>query len=219
MPGKCLLFFKRSCPNYFDDIQGSVINFLAHHRSVSLREAASELKKSFMHIKKNEASKKIPVLDLEYHKALSDLNFPEELAREYEIGYVSKRGIMAGKIAFRCYDVNGVHIGYVGWKLDSNGWFFPKGFERPLYNLKRVKTGGNVVLTNDLIDTLYLLSHGETQVVCLMGKGMTETQSKLITENFHSVQVVHPNPEYIIQELSKTVFVKLADLTELCPLN
>ncbi len=21
MPGKCLLFFKRSCPNYFDDIQ------------------------------------------------------------------------------------------------------------------------------------------------------------------------------------------------------
>ena len=26
MPGKCLLFFKRSCPNYFDDIQLSITN-------------------------------------------------------------------------------------------------------------------------------------------------------------------------------------------------
>ncbi len=26
MPGKCLLFFKRSCPNYFDDIQSVHLN-------------------------------------------------------------------------------------------------------------------------------------------------------------------------------------------------
>ncbi len=26
MPGKCLLFFKRSCPNYFDDLHWELIN-------------------------------------------------------------------------------------------------------------------------------------------------------------------------------------------------
>ena len=28
MPGKCLLFFKRSCPNYFDDIQAANVDSL-----------------------------------------------------------------------------------------------------------------------------------------------------------------------------------------------
>ena len=206
--------------NPHGDDKGSVINFLANLRCVSLREAAKELKDAFLNenekISKDQA---IPDLELEYHKVLSDLAISEELAQEYEIGYVSKRSIMAGKIAFKCYDENGVHIGFVGWKFKENGWFFPKGFERPLYNLNRVEKGGNIVVTNDLLDTLYLLSKGEKQVVCLMGNSMTSKQGELVANNFHSVQLVHPNPEYIIQELSKSVFVKQADLNEMCPLN
>ena len=85
--------------------------------------------------------------------------------------------------------------------------------------ITKVEKGGNIVLTNDLLDTLYLFSKGKKQVVCLMGKGMTEKQHNLIAENFHSVQLIHPNPEYITQELSKSVFVKQTNLNELCPLN
>ena len=202
------------------DDKGSVINFLAKHGKMCLRDAAKELKDTFL--KSNgEASKgrSIPGLELDYHKALADLGISEDLAKEYEIGYVTKRSIMAGRIAFKCYNELKLHIGYVGWKFKESGWFFPKGFERPLYNLNRVETGGNVVVTNDLLDFLHLLSKGETQVVCLMGKSMTAKQGDLIADNFHSVQVVHPNPEFIIQELSKSVFVKQSDLTELCPPN
>ena len=202
------------------DDKGSVINFLATVRGASLREAAKELKDTFCkEDKKASKDHKIPDLKLEYHKALKDAGVPEDIAQEYEIGYCSQKSIMSGKVAFKCYDPDGIHIGYVGWRLNGEGWFFPKGFERPLYNLHRVEKGGNIVLTNDLLDTLYLLSNGEKQVVCLMGKGMTEKQQKLIAANFHSVQLIHPNPEYIIQELSKSVFVKQSDLTELCPQN
>ncbi len=199
------------------DDKGSVINFLSHAKGISLREAASELKRTFLQESAEQPVNKIPNLDLEYHQVLVDLGITEELARDYEIGYVSKRGIMAGKIAFKCYDHEGNHIGYVGWKYKDGSWFFPKGFLRPLYNLNRVETGGNVILTNDLLDFLHIISQGKTQVVCLMGNSMTKGQARLIADNFHSVQVIHPDPDFIVQVLSRSLFVKLADINKICP--
>ena len=143
--------------------KGSPINFLSNVTGVALHEAASMIKREFL-IKKNPT--KIPELELSYPLLFQERNIPEALAIEFECGYC-KKGIMAGRIAFKVMDENGVKVAYVGYKLADDSWLFPKNFKREVvYNLHHV-SDTKAIVVNSPLDVIQLANIGHKNAVAL----------------------------------------------------
>ena len=195
-----------------DDLKGSVINFLAYQKGIELREAASELKKQFL-AKPSEPKREIPNLSLEWHDYIEKRGINPDIAREYEIGFVKQRSIVAGKIAFKVYNNSSQHIGYIGYKLDDDKWFFPKGFKRPLYNSFRLSDNKAVILTVDPFDALRIISLGFKQVTSLLANSMTSEQEEQL-KHFKYILLLHNEPKNIVQRLYETSFVKAPALSK-----
>jgi hypothetical protein len=198
------LFF---CPDN-DELKGSVINFTAHYKQIELREAASLLKGQFL-LKKKETNPKrdMPNLTLDWHPYIEERGITIEVAKEYEIGYVKQRSVVAGRIAFKIYDHTGSHTGYIGYKTEDGSWFFPKGFKRPLYNAFRLKDTKSVIVTDDAFDALRIASLGFKQVVSLLANSMTSDQEEQL-KRFKYILLFHKEPENIINRLYSTSFIR-----------
>jgi len=191
---------------YFNPLgqdKGSVINFLAKKKNIDIRTAAAELKQVFLKEQK-QPPKELPVLELHYCKFLEDKGISKEMAKEYEIGLVKQHSIIAGKIAFKMYDDLSIHTGYVAYNPNKDEWFFPKGYQRDLFNIHRVD-GESVYLTVSIWEALELIKEGK-QAVALMGKSMTERQEEQL-KRFVFISVIHPEPDNIIVRLAKFAFV------------
>lgn len=198
------LFF---CPDN-DQLKGSIINFVAHYKKVSLREAASLLKTQFLS-KKNvtKPMREIPNLTLEWNNYIEERKITNDIAKEYEIGYVKQRSIVAGKIAFKIYDHEGNHIGYIGYKSEDGSWFFPKGFKRPLYNVFKLTDTKSAIVTVDPFDALRIASLGFKQVMSLLANSMTAEQEEQL-KKFKYILLFHKEPENIVNRLYQTSFIK-----------
>lgn len=194
------LFFNPNNQN----IKGSIINFLANRKGVDLRSAAQELKDVFLKEQK-PTERELPNLELHYHPFLKDKGISEELAKEYEIGFVKQHSIISGRIAFKIYDELSIHTGYVAYNFQKNEWFFPKGFKRELYNIHRIDSK-EVILTVSLWECLEYIKKG-MPAVSLIGKTMTDKQAEQLSR-FTNILVVHPEPDNIILRLHKNSFVK-----------
>ena len=202
------LFFS---PNN-SDIKGSVINFLAEHRSIDLRDAAKKLHEIFLEQPK-QPKREIPELELHYTNELADLGISEELARKYEIGLVKQKSIMNGRIAFKIYDENSSHIGYVGWSPQKQDWFFPKNFKRPLYNVHNCLEYEEIIITVNPFDCLYLISLGYENCTSLLGKSMTDRQAEVI-QRFPNIFLFHSEPENIVNRLCKYSYIKAPEIVK-----
>lgn len=197
------LFF---CPDN-DELKGSVINFVAHYKNTDLRNAASLIKLQFLSTMKEPKRKRdIPNLTLEWHPYIQERGISEQVFKEYEIGYVSERSVIAGRIAFKIYDHKCKHTGYIGYKEEDGSWFFPKGFKRPLYNTFRLKDTKSVIVTTDPFDALRIASLGFTQVVSLLANSMTTEQEEQL-KRFRYILLFHDKPENIVNRLYQTCFV------------
>jgi hypothetical protein len=186
--------------------KGSVINFFSKQKGVDLRSAAKELKDQFLSTAK-PLKRELPNLELHYCKFLEDKGISEDMAKKYEIGLVKQHSIISGRIAFKMYDENGNHSGYVAYNPKSEEWFFPKGFKRTIYNGNRASSE-LVHLTISIWETLDLLMQ-DTPSVSLIGKTMTDIQAEQLSK-FFCIIVHHPEPDNIVIRLAKKTFVKVA---------
>ena len=185
--------------------KGSVINFLANHKGLDIRSAASELKKQFL--TQVEPKRELPNLELHYCKFLEDKGISEELCKEYEIGLVKQHSIISGKIGFKAYDENGQHSGYIAYNPQKDEWFFPKGFKRTLYNAHRIKSD-EVIVTVSIWEAIDFIEQGIPSV-SLVGKTMTDIQAEQLSR-FSRVVLVHPEPDNIVIRLARSTFVKVS---------
>lgn len=183
--------------------KGSIINFLATTKSIDLRSAAKELKDHFLTTPK-EPKRELPNLELHYCKFLEEKGISEKMAKEFEIGLVKQHSIIAGKIAFKTYDEEGQHSGYVAYNFQKDEWFFPKGFKRTLYNPAGFRD--EVTLTVDIFSCLSQIKSG-TPSIALIGKTMTDIQAEQLSR-FTRVVLVHPEPDNIVVRLARLTFVK-----------
>lgn len=191
-----------------ESLKGSVINFVSHHKQIGLREAAALLKTQFLSNQKEvKHQREIPDLSLDYHDYLAQRLIEPALAKQFEVGFVKQRSIMAGRISFKIYDHSGNHNGYVGYKYEDNSWYFPKGSKRPLYNVFRVKDTKSVIVTVDPFDALRIISMGMPQVVSLLANSMTVEQEEQL-KKFKYILLFHTEPENIINRLYQTSFIK-----------
>lgn len=197
-----------------ENLKSSVINFLANHNGIDLREAAKLLKAQFLSNENEHTPKRvIPNLALEHHNYLIERGIAKEVEEQYEVGYVKQRSVMAGRIAFKIYDTKEIHLGYIGYKVEDRTWFFPKGFKRPLYNAHRVKSNDFVIVTTDPFDTLRIISLGINEVVCLLANSMTAEQEEEL-KRFKSILLLHKEPQNIVSRLSTECFIKAPILTK-----
>lgn len=198
------LFF---CPEN-DQLKGSIINFVAHAKKIDLRSAALLIKQQFLSSKK-EANRKreIPNLTLEWHPFLQERGISEHIFKEYEIGHVSVRSVLSGRIAIKVHDHSGNHIGYIGYKEADGSWYFPKGFKRPLYNAFRLTDTRSAIVTVDPFDALKIASAGFCQIVSLLANSMTKEQEEQL-KRFKYILLFHPEPANIINRLYRTSFIK-----------
>ena len=188
-------------------ITGSVINFLAFITGSNLRDCAIKLRNDYL-VEPKTPKREIPNLELSYCNYLSAYGISEEICREYEVGYVKQKSIMNGKIAFKCHDSEGNLTGYVGYDEKTEKWHFPLNFKRSLYNYHRIKD--NTIycyLCCNPFDALFLIGRGITNVVCLIGKSMTEAQEEEL-KAFHHVLLLHNEPDNIVLRLRHHCFVK-----------
>lgn len=198
------LFF---CPDN-EELKGSIINFVSHYKKIQLREAALLIKHQFLSKNKEVKPKRdIPNLALEWHPYIEERGISEKVFKEYEIGFVKQRSVVAGQIAIKIYDHSGKRIGYVGYKEAEGKWFFPKGFKRPLYNVYRLKDTKSVIVTTDPFDALKIASVGFQQVTSLLANSMTSEQEEQL-KKFKYILLLHQEPENIVSRLYKTSFIK-----------
>lgn len=195
------------CP-YDNNIRGSVINFLANHKGISLRDAADELFKMFL-AKSSEPRRDIPDLKLYYTPILEKMNIDLETAQHFEVGLVKEKSIMAKKIAFLLRDQAGNKVGYVGWSRES-GWFFPKGHKQAhLYNLHRV-AGDHAILVANPFEVIRLTQLGFHNAIALISGNMTAEQLSLLLR-FKKVLILMAESDNIRNRIAKAIFVKAPD--------
>lgn len=192
---------------------GSIINFVSTHKQIDLREAATLLKHTFLVKDEHSPKREIPNLLLNFDSYFTERFIKPEIITEYEAGYVTQRSIVAGRIAFKIYNHEGKHIGYIGYKKEDKSWFFPKGFKRPLYNFHKIKDFKSVIVTTDPFDTLRIISLEIPQTVSLLAKSMTAEQEEQL-KKFRFVLLFHPEPENIVSRLSSSTYIKAPVLSK-----
>ncbi len=187
---------------------GSVINFLALITNSNLRIAAEELQKQYFTPVK-EPKREIPELTLTYHQYLETYGISKETAKKYEVGLVKNKSIFSGKIAFRCYE-NNQPTGYFAYDPKEKRWIFPKNFKRTLYNDKE-RSYPQVIVVCNPFDCLWLVDKGIDNVVCLVGKSMTETQEGALNK-YKQIVLLHNEPDNILNRLAHKCYVKAPPL-------
>jgi len=192
------------CPKN-DNIKGGIINFVSQVMNLSLRDAASALKVQFLR-EQTLPKREIPDLELHYCKYLETCGIKEETAKKYEVGFVKQKSVINGRIAFKIYDHEGNHIGYVGFNETKKDWFFPKNFKRPLYNYHLYKSQKGIFLTSNPFITLYLRQLGLNSC-SLLGKSMTDQQEEVL-KTFGNITLIHSELENIINRLYPYTFIK-----------
>jgi hypothetical protein len=190
------------------DEKGSVINFLCHHKQIDLRSAASELKKQFLS-NTPKVEKKIPDLELHYTDQLLSYSITKEIADLYNMGLVKQKSIMSGKIALKVFNNDKSLEGYIGYTV-KDGWYYPKGFKRPIWNLNRLFNEEFIFLTTNPFDALKLISLGYSHTACLLGNSMTDDQllSLHTMTNLQSIHLLHTDPLNIVGRLAKHYFIR-----------
>jgi DNA primase len=197
-----------------NESKGSVINFVAHNKQIDLRDAASLLKEQFLTKKKETKPKRdIPNLTLEWDEYIQERGITPEISKEYKIGIVKQRSVVAGRIAFKIYDNNAKHIGYIGYRKEDGNWFFPKGFKRPLYNVHKVKDTKSVIVTTDPFDALRIISLGFKQTVSLLAKSMTSEQEQEL-KKYRYILLFHNEPANIVNRLFESSFINAPVLSK-----
>lgn len=188
--------------------KGSVINFLTHHKEIDLRAAALEIKKQFLTDKPKE-EKKIPDLELHYTDQLLSYGITKEIAEQYEIGLVKQKSIMAGKISLKVYNPDNSVAGYIGYNI-KDGWFFPKSFHRPIWNLNRLFNEDFIFLVANPFDALKIISLGYPHTACLLGNSMTDDQLNQLQSmpNLQSIALLHSDPLNIVSRVAKHLFIR-----------
>jgi len=190
-----------------DEQKGSVINFISHYKSISLREAASMLKLQFLSKQKEHKPKRgMPDLKPEWHPYLQDRGITPEIAKEYEVGYINQRSVVAGRIALKVYDHKGDLSGYIGYKEETRDWYMPKGFKKPLYGSYRLKDKKYVIVATDPFDALKIASCGLIQVVSLLSESMSKEQEEEL-KKYRYIYLLHPKSTNIVSRLYETSFV------------
>ena len=188
--------------------RGSPINFLSHHRDCDLRSAASEIKKQFLTNKPKE-EKTLPELELHYSDQLMTYDITDELAKDYKIGLVKQRSIMAGKIALKVYNADDSLEGYIGYTA-KEGWYYPKGFKRPIWNLNRLKEAEFLFLTTNPFDALKIISLGFPHTTSLLGNSLTDEQFNQLNEHefLQGIHLIHPDPMNIVTRIAKHMYIR-----------
>jgi hypothetical protein len=193
------------------EAKGGVINFYSILKGIGLREAAEELKKMFLD-KPAEQKRPTPDLELHYCDTLKKFGFTEEFCKNYEIGLVKQKSIMAKKIALMIRHENGDKEGYIGYDAKEDKWFFPKGSKRNwLYNLHR-QDKQYAILTACPLDCLRLINIGYPYTVALGAEAATDHQIELISARFKRLLILHKDPQNIVHRLFGKVFVKAPKL-------
>lgn len=200
--------------------KGSVINFLSHYKNIDLRSAAKELKDNFLK-EPTSPKREIPELELHYTDLLKNNFISQELAKEYEVGFVKQRSIMSGKIAFRVRDINANPIGYIGLNIKDGSWFYPKDFKRPLYNAHRLINAKEIFLVINPLDALKIIGFGYSSVGALLGRTINDQQMQILEElkSVERIILIHPEPENLILRISKIKFIKLFPVSNLYALS
>lgn len=188
--------------------RGSIINYLSHHKEIDLRAAALEIKHQFLMTPPKE-EKKIPDLELHYTEQLLSYGITKEIAEQYEIGLVKQKSIMAGKISLKVYNENNSVAGYIGYTV-KDGWFFPKGFKRPIWNLNRLFNEDFIFLVVNPFDALKIISLGYPHTACLLGNSMTDDQFIQLQSmpNLQSIALLHNEPMNIVSRVAKHLFIR-----------
>jgi len=198
------LFFDPNSEN-----KGGPINFLANHENIDLRTAAKKLQDLLLKEPK-KPKRDLPELELHYCKELEDWGISEAVAKDFEAGLVKVRSIMAGKVAFKLYDEQGKHVGYIGY--DPKGWFYPKGFKAGdyVYNLNRRNGNQFAFLVSSPLEVLKMQAKGHKNTIGLLSSSMSDRQLELIS-SFKYIYLVHPKPDNIILRLSKFCYCKAGE--------
>jgi len=196
---------------------GSVINLYSDLMKCDLRTAATHLQDTFLK-ERPEPKREIPTLALEYDQDVANLNISEDMAKNFEIGKVKGRSVLAGCIAFRLYEEDNTPRGYVG--LKGKEWVFPKGSKRGdiVYNLNRAKTD-YAILVADILECLHLIEIGYPFTVALMSLSATDEQINLLGNSFKRILVIHKQPENIANRLCRNCFVKIINKSDILKLN
>jgi len=164
-----LYFLKKSTDGKREG--GTVINYVAMVKNLSLREAAffvQELRPE------DKPEVKIPVLALSYHSHLQEIGISEEMAKALNVGWCEQKGIMNKRICFKVGD----H--YIGYSPEKKDWLFPKNFKRnTLWNLENCD-GTMIIITRDPFTSLALISQKYYYTASIMGANPTEEQKDII---------------------------------------
>ena len=189
---------------------GSILDYVQYILDLKSKIKACEWLKANI-LGENAQKDNIPELTLEFHEFLGNLGIGDKIAEHYAVGYV-KRGIMAGRIAFKLIDHENRHRGYIGY--DHRGtmktqWFLPKGTRTSdmLYNYYRKSSPDTVILVSNPLEALYMYGQGWTQTISLLSKTLSEEQRKLMSF-FKHVHVIGENLQGIALELSQICFVR-----------
>lgn len=196
-----------------ENVKGSIINFLSYKNKIDAREAASILKKEFLLNEEAKLIRDIPILTHSYDDYLMERGISREVAEEYEVGFVKQRSIMAGRIAFKIYGYNSENLGYIGYKVSTDNWYFPRGFKRPLYNAHKIEDKNLVIVTTDPFDALRIISLKEKNVVSLLACSLTSEQENEL-KKFNRIILLHKKPENIILRLSRYTSIKAPALSK-----
>jgi len=84
----------------------SVINFVSHFKHVDLRAAASLLKSTFLNKEEFIHKREIPNLLLNYDSYFAERLIKPEVVSEYEVGFVTQRSTVAGRIRSHLSGIN-----------------------------------------------------------------------------------------------------------------
>lgn len=185
---------------------GNIINFTSKYHNTDLRSAALWLIKTFL-TEAPAPKKGLPEYEHYYHPFLAEHGISEELAKDYEVGYI-KKGIMNGNIGFKVYQ-GGEYVGYAGIKVKDNTPFYPKGFKAGDYvwNIDRVPAP-YCFLCGYYLDALILISKGYPLTTALFTKNATDKQLEKLSK-YKQIILFHSTGENIATRLSHQMFVKL----------
>lgn len=183
--------------------KGSIINFVAFHKGIPLREAAQLIQTNLM---AEPPAKEIPEYELHYCKFLEEAGIDEETAKKYEIGLVKSRGMAAGKIAIKIRDVEGQKVAYALLNPKDGSYFYFKGYHHDhIYNLHNLK-GDRALLVSSPLTAIKLNAEN---VIALTYPHLTEAQENLIKDKITYLEIATGDNASIATRLIYSLFVKV----------
>ena len=152
------------CPECKD--KGHIISLTMARKTISYEEATKLLEAKAVVPSQGKVKEELKLtLKLEYHSKLEEHGISEETAALLEIGQAKGRNVLAGHIAFRVEDEEGMKIAYYGLHLETGK---PKFFFNPelyLYRWNFIDKEQAVFFTPDIYECVRQVQGGN-QAVC-----------------------------------------------------